>query len=349
MENLLPTITILMAEASLVLLVLLIVLLYRYGRRKRQHQAEIEALIEMAHERRGAPSVAAPLAAASQATASPAAPTVADPAVGAASAPARRPEATALRNPPPPADAETGAVPEETRSLIGTEQIAQGLAEIRQAMELLDGKVSQVRHDHHKLAAHIHRTMDRLGKEAAATRHEIDALGQVLNEIRRRMVSSAAAVPAAAAARAAAPRAPAGTRAPAEQAASQPAAQSSAPPKPAPADDPDYVLDAATLERLSNTAQFGVPSAGIAVEEISLSELNVDDPHGIGDAGGPPFSSEDQIFFQSSTTEEMEQGWYFSMIGAQPQGPFADKRTAERVLAEMRGKTGHTGWTARRG
>lgn len=301
MENLLPTITIVLAEISVVLLALLGLLLYRYARRKRIHQAEVETLMELASGHR----IALPPA-----------------------SPQRSPAAAAARHkapeaPPPPPPEKSGAEPAAV-----ADALARSLAQIHQAIETVDLKISQLRHDHHKLAANLQHLIEKAGKDVTSGRRELEKLGQIMNRIREGMDSVAGQV-------ASQPPGPASPN---------PVSLRPEPSTPArrtpPAEDPDFILDAHTLDRLMGTAEYGVPAGGgIDVREISLSDLNLDDPHGVEQPAANPFGK-DPIFFQSSSTEEMERGWYFSVSGAQPQGPFADKQTALRALGEIEGKRG---------
>lgn len=117
--------------------------------------------------------------------------------------------------------------------------------------------------------------------------------------------------------------------------------------EPTAAEDPDYILDSETIERLlgADGMAASAQDSGIDVEEISLSESG---PQWNPAPARQPFASQqDNIFFQSSTAGGLEQGWYISLAGEPPQGPFSDKQTAERVLHEVRGHT--AGRSARSG
>ncbi len=242
--------------------------------------------------------------------------------------------------------------------------VAHDLSEIHQAMDLMEIKLAQIRHEQNKLALNVQRALEKAGKERAAMHREVSAIAHLLSDMHRRLSlpngdiggvnargneTTAATAPRERhqpeAAPANTPLPPAAETAPA---AKTPAPNTATAPR-ADADrvaeDPDLELDASTLDRLMNTTYFGdISSTGIDVEEIDLRELDIDDPHGLAQASGRPFSQDtDQIFFQSSTTASMKQGWYFSLRGAHPQGPFGDKQTAERVLVETQGKTRRTG------
>jgi hypothetical protein len=99
--------------------------------------------------------------------------------------------------------------------------------------------------------------------------------------------------------------------------------------------DPDLILDREILDRLSSPDDARPGNGGIAVEEISLDDLDPQDIREAISGKNSPFATPAQVFFQSSTTEDMPQGWYFSVHGGAPQGPFTDKLTAELVMEEV--------------
>lgn len=375
MENLLPTITVLMAEASVVLLVLLVGVVFFNTRRKRQHQAEIDALMEMANgtnialpgrARAGAaPAVgdANPTAVSSSpdesadAALAGAPPSASDRQPAAAKAAAEPVGAREEKQPSPAAHAPQPAAhhhehapkPQDTNAE-RIRQIDDRLAEMRHALELIDGKINRFRQDHQKLAATVLRTLEKSGKETLALRQEFEPIQQILHDVRTWMAT--APIPAAAPARAEKAQEhahPATASAPAEARSALPPRQPASAPVAMDVDagtestenDEDYVLDAATLERLVRPAEYGATTRGIAVEEIDLDDL---DPRIVMEAeeASSPFSARDQIFFQSSTAQGMKQGWYFSAAGSDPQGPFADKLTAELVMEEITGRSPRT-------
>lgn len=379
MENLLPTITVLMAEASVVLLVLLAGIVFLNARRKRQHQAEIETLMEMANGRNISLPEQAQSARAERASAEAAAQE--QPAVeagqneptAATQATADEPSAVQIgqeEKRPSPAARPAIHQPDPMVNRLAAEQqhpaderlrkMDERLAEIRHALELMDGKVNQMRQDHQKLAATVLRALEKTGKETTALRQEFEPIQNVLNEVRKRMtatppVPASAPVPAATSAPdnkthrparaphrpAAAGPAPAPRPARPEHAAPMPPAAS---PTNTAGDDADYVLDAATLDRLVRPAEYGAATSGIAVEEISLDDIDLRDVMEAEESSETsPFAAGDQIFFQSSTAQGMKQGWYFSVGGAEPQGPFADKLTAELIMEEVTGRPIRTG------
>lgn len=362
MDNLLPTITVLMAEASVVLLFLLAILCWRYLRRKRQHEAEIETLIAMAQGR----EITLPGGAAQESGPEPetAAPLVAREAADESGSESESesesgndsPAEPAATPPSPRASARTAEPPPAAGAVVASaaaqdplgEFVKARLAEIRHAQELMDAKLNQIRHDHQKLAANLFRALEKTGKDIADGRHEIDTMHQALSQLRKRIIATSSAVPAPT------PRPVAPRQAETPEPAVAPPAEPSAPPTVAAvaadaataghepvalaeglrADDPDLILDRETLDRLSAPSDARPGNGGIAVEEISLDDL---DPQDIREAIGgksSPFSNPAQVFFQSST-EDMPQGWYFSVHGGPPQGPFTDKLTAELVMEEV--------------
>lgn len=358
MDNLLPTITVLMAEASVVLLFLLAILCWRYLRRKRQHEAEIETLIAMAQGREiTLPTGAAPEPLAAQASgpeADTGSPVVARETAGESgdhssmpaqeqpAAPPHQPaRASARAAEPAPAAAIAAMAAQEQLG----EFLKARLAEIRHAQELMDAKLNQIRHDHQKLAANIFRALEKTGKDVADSRHEIDTMHQLLGQLRKRIIANASAMPATAPRPV--PRRPETTpepvavpqpdpRASASAASSAGAAdhESAAAAEGLSPDDPDLILDRETLDRLSAPSDARPGNGGIAVEEISLDDLDPQDIREAISGKSSPFSTPAQVFFQSST-ENMPQGWYFSVHGGPPQGPFTDKLTAELVMEEV--------------
>lgn len=363
MDNLLPTITVLMAEASVVLLFLLAILCWRYLRRKRQHEAEIETLIAMAQGREitlptGAAQPEPEPAPVAPPESGPEAETAAPPVTGEAAGESEGGNDSSTPEPAPPLQpAKASARTAEPHAAVIAAAAAQdqlgeflkaGLAEIRHAQELMDTKLNQIRHDHQKLAANIFRALEKTGKDIADSRHEIDSMQQVLGQLRKRIVATSSAVPAPTAPRPVAPRQLETAPEPAAAQRAEPRARVSVVSSGAAAtshepvvtteglspDDPDLILDRETLDRLAAPSDARPGNGGIAVEEISLDDL---DPQDIREAIGgksSPFSSPAQVFFQSST-ENMPQGWYFSVHGGPPQGPFTDKLTAELVMEEV--------------
>lgn len=347
MDNLLPTITVLMAEASVVLLILLGFLCWRYLRRKRQHEAEIETLIAMAQGR----EITLPAA---NAIASP------NTAQGASARESQTPDnkvesgaaQTDGQEPVPPDQEAAPAEPvvQSAAPAIDYGELAARLAEIRHAQELMDAKLNQLRHEHQKLAANIFRALEKTGKDVAASRHEIEHGQQLLGELRKRITAlpSMLSVPLASvvATQANTPRRP------------EPAPQRPAPASevgtavntgfPGPgvdgaaehqgldASDPDLILDQETIDRIAEPVPTRPGNGGIAVEEISLDDLDPRDIHEAISVKSPLFSPRAQVFFQSST-HDVAQGWYFSVDGSPPQGPFSDKLTAELVMEEVTG------------
>lgn len=401
MENLLPTLTIIMAEVALVLLVLLIVLLYRYGRRKRLHQAEIETLMEIAQERRitlpGAAAAAVPTQTQPQSPLQPPPEQMMNQPAPSTDAGVAVPDNTTTAtdtgqmvdtgiglnieaNTKTAAEIEPPSTPQETTPSAPTpavsteadvaaaaaapsapisDEVARDLSEIHHAMDLMDIKLAQIRHEHNKLALNMQRALEKASKERAAMHREVSAIAHMLSDLRRTLSLSGTAqagtheppsapvsleeqrIAAAAATGAGAASTPAKAATPAPESKAQATRATENVPE-----DPDYQLDASTLDRLMNTAHFGgMSSTGIDVEEIDLGDLDLNDPHGMAqhDANRPFSQDADQIFFQSSTTANMKPGWYFSLRGGHPQGPFGDKQTAERVLSEMQGKTPRAG------
>lgn len=350
MDNLLPTITVLMAEASVVLLLLLGFLSWRYLRRKRQHEAEIETLIAMAQGR----EITLPAAS----TTEPPAVAVAD---GTQAAPSDTSEENdSVEKQAPGASDESVTEEEPVPAPIPTaaeqhSELTARLAEIRHAQELMDAKLNQLRHDHQKLAANIFRALEKTGKDVASGRHEIDRTYQLLGELRKKIAAlpntptmtpaPAVATPRTQAAPIAEPRS-----APAPQveiAAEQVATHTGARQARIEAseadellgldpEDPDLVLDQDTLDRLAAPAAYRPGNGGIAVEEISLDDLAPQDIREAISGKSSLFSTPTQVFFQSST-QETAQGWYFSVDGGLPHGPFSDKLTAELVMEEVTG------------
>jgi hypothetical protein len=349
MDNLLPTITVLMAEASVVLLILLGFLSWRYLRRKRQHEAELETLIAMAQGR----EVTLPPATTAK--------------------PATTPSGSGQESASPGIEAEKEADQTEAQSPLAADEQAPAvesiqqpvsptvadqseimarLAEIRHAQELMDGKLNQLRHDHQKLAASIFRALEKTGKEMAAGRHEIDRTHQLLNELRKRITAlptllaaplSAIHLPQAQATKSGpasaapeAPPSPPATTSPVEADSSPAMALDTGEIQGLDPQDPDLVLDQETLERLAEPVSRPPGNGGIAVEEISLDNLDPQDIHEAIGGKSSLFSTPTQVFFQSST-QDMAQGWYFSVDGGPPQGPFSDKLTAELVMEEVTG------------
>ncbi len=81
---------------------------------------------------------------------------------------------------------------------------------------------------------------------------------------------------------------------------------------------------------------FALRTDGIDVEEINLTDLDIENPHGLrNESGTPSRFDEERIFFHASLEEGRDQGWYFSGFGDYPHGPFADKDVAARVMKEM--------------
>lgn len=348
MDNLLPTITVLMAEASVVLLLLLGFLSWRYLRRKRQHEAEIETLIAMAQGREiSVPSVAAATTPAQQPTASGAEPAVSESNVAAESGSADSHE--------PAASAQEIAAPEPVQQraapAIDYSELVARLAEIRHAQELMDAKLNQLRHDHQKLAANIFRALEKTGKDVTAGRHEIERTQQLLVELRKRITALPGMLSKPLASITASPThaksSPAPTPAPqhagprdtiAEIHHAEIAAVAAEEHHGLDPHDPDLILDKETLDRIAEPAHHVPGNGGIAVEEISLDDLDPRDIHEAISVKSPLFATATQVFFQSST-QDTAQGWYFSINGGPAQGPFSDKLTAELVMEEVTGVT----------
>ncbi|MDR2877920.1 MAG: hypothetical protein LBV36_07785 [Chromatiales bacterium] len=225
MENLLPTITVLTAEASVVLLVLLIGVMFFSIRRKRQHQAEIEALMEMANganitlpgkARKATEAQAAPDANSKEAPAKESSPepraqgpasvavetTAATPAAElpsavAPAAAALREEKPVMAQPPITAPAAHQHEQPPKASPVSHEmydmnderlrQMDERLSEIRHALELMDGKISRFRQDQQKLMATLLRGVQKNSEETLAIRQEFESMPYILHEIRERM------------------------------------------------------------------------------------------------------------------------------------------------------------------
>lgn len=235
--------------------------------------------------------------------------------------------------------------------------ISHDIGEIHHAMDLMEIKLAQIRHEQNKLALNVQRALEKAAEERAAMHREVSAIAHLISDLRRHLTQPGGNRSAEKETVATAPHraehyietttmgAPISTAEPITEEITIAAAEPRASTIPATLDDPDYELDTTTLDRLMNTNPFSdLPGAGIDVQEIDLNELDIGDPHGLTQNAKRPFAQDaDQIFFQSSTTANMKQGWYFSLRGSYPQGPFGDKQTAERALAEMQGKAPRAG------
>lgn len=103
-------------------------------------------------------------------------------------------------------------------------------------------------------------------------------------------------------------------------------------------EEPQFAFDPARIDDLFNAPSFipGAANAGINVEELDLEDLNPDPP----DAGAenpeePPHYDAERVFYQASPQTGIKAGWYFTVRGGKTHGPFGTKEAGERVLQEM--------------
>ncbi len=314
MENFLPTLAIVMTEIALVLLILVGFLVFRLHLQRRLHETELDTLMGLAGvagKLQDSPPTPVP---------TPRIADVASQAVTDTAVPA--PDAEI-----PPATSRAGEVNDV--ELEG--HIDAALSEIRAAMEHLDSRLDQFRHEHTLLAGQFRKLVEEGNNEVHYSRRDLDRIFQVVNDLRRQLGDlsgnlhtpgqvAATRPPTVAHERVQPPpaNAPAGTRSPPPSPVDTKVAQTPVPP-------------ATTAEPAS-----GIWLEGIAVEEINISDLDVEDPHGLKDGRPRPSRfDEDRIFFQSSLEDGLEQGWYFTGYGERPQGPFADRAAASRVMQEL--------------
>ncbi len=322
MGNFLPTLTIVMTEIAAVLLVVVGFLWFRLRRLRRLHQAELDTLMGLAGQTRSLrltpPVTPAEIPAAT--TAAPALPAI------------------QTRLPEPETEAAPAHEPhaEEHNEDRLAGHIGEALSDIHWTMEHLDGRLDQFRHEHTLLAGQFRKLVEEGNNEVHYTRRDLDRIYQVVRELRKQVGELSG-----------------NSRHPAQPAAPQPHAitrervitppQAAAPPGPSgirpsplPLADrkPAQRLPAATVP--AEDTGLLLDLEGITVEEINFSDLDVDNPHGLQDNHTRPSRfDEDRIFFQSSLEDGLDQGWYFNDHGDRPQGPFADRAAATRVMKEM--------------
>lgn len=237
---------------------------------------------------------------------------------------------------------------------LGTRQ-----ANLEQNLQLLHAEIERLAASNSAVQAMIEARQAPTSSTAPASTHVIDATDKddftlpasVLNELDDVMKSAAAQQPLpavksqAARIKANVPRrvsaAPKTVASPAPATATRSSAvlaQAVAHPDKSSVDEPQFAFDPARIDDLFTAPSFipGAANTGINVEELDFEDMSLDCPHGEMDgAHDQPHYDADRVFYQSSPQTGIKAGWYFSLRGGKTHGPFGSKEAGERVLKEM--------------
>ncbi|MCO6412106.1 MAG: hypothetical protein J5I92_05115 [Thiogranum sp.] len=115
-------------------------------------------------------------------------------------------------------------------------------------------------------------------------------------------------------------------------------AQAVAQPEKSSVDEPQFAFDPAQIDDLFSAPSFipGAANTGINVEELDIGDLNPDPPaEGMGTTEKQPHYDAERVFYQASPQTGIKAGWYFTLRGGKTHGPFATKEAGDRVLKEM--------------
>lgn len=115
-------------------------------------------------------------------------------------------------------------------------------------------------------------------------------------------------------------------------------AQAVAHPEKSSVEEPQFAFDPARIDDLFTAPSFipGAANTGINVEELDYEDMGLDSPQGETDGSHEqPHYDADRVFYQSSPQTGIKAGWYFSLRGGKTHGPFGNKEAGERVLKEM--------------
>jgi len=230
-------------------------------------------------------------------------------------------------------------------------------ANLEQNLQLLRAEIERLAARHSTAQAKTEARQTSTTSTTPASGHAIDATdnddftlpASVLNELDEVMKTAAAHQPPAAvktqAVRmkanvprrvSAAPKAVAAPAPPSRSAAVL--AQAVAHPEKSSVEEPQFAFDPARIDDLFTAPSFipGAANTGINVEELEFGDLNPDPPaEGEETKDMQPHYDAERVFYQASPQTGIKAGWYFTLRGGKTHGPFATKEAGDRVLMEM--------------